>query len=145
MTLASFNPMVQDAAGRYGFECRMTGPGVTFDNDRVLWVGTPGNWSVIAREGEAAPGTAVGVIFNSLVHVELTPGGRIVFTGGVTGPGVATGTNGLWAGMLGDVQLDRTGGNTGARNTRGNELLVVNRLEGERQRAGGDLLETHGS
>lgn len=48
--------------GTIVFGARVAGPGVSFANDAVLYAGTPGNLSIIAREGSAAPNSPVGTI-----------------------------------------------------------------------------------
>jgi len=43
-------------AGQLAFFASVTGAGVTSANDQCLFTGTPGNWTLVAREGDAAPG-----------------------------------------------------------------------------------------
>lgn len=42
--------------GQLAFFATVTGTGVTSANDQCLFTGTPGNWTLVAREGDAAPG-----------------------------------------------------------------------------------------
>lgn len=54
--------------GAVMFYAILAGATVTTDNDAGLWVGTPGNLSIIAREGDVAPGIA------NAVFTTITPG-----------------------------------------------------------------------
>ncbi len=102
----------------------VSGPGVSTSNDRGLWTGSPGALELLAREGQAAPGTAAGVVFTELLVFEvvgrpgdpftlpaftgqvLSGGGQTAFVGGLSGPGVDT-TNdiGIWAGDANGLEL----------------------------------------
>lgn len=55
-------------SGAVMFYAILAGASVTTANDAGLWVGTPGNLSIIAREGDVAPGIA------NAVFTTITPG-----------------------------------------------------------------------
>ncbi len=86
-------------AGDIAFRARLTGPGVTADNDFGVWAKKNGTTQLIAREGQAAPGTPTGVVFASLsAEMAFSHQGDTAFTGTVTGPGVTPENDeGLWA------------------------------------------------
>jgi hypothetical protein len=63
--------------------------GVTSDDDDVIWLfGREGHASVIAREGEPAPGAPDGAVYSQLRHVSLNDSGQVAFNGRLAvGPG----------------------------------------------------------
>jgi hypothetical protein len=92
-------PLV-NAAGTVSFAARLTGTGITSANNKGLWIGTSAaSLSLVARTGDAAPGTSEGVRFASptdFAHA-LNDLGQVAFTARVTGTGVtASNDNGLW-------------------------------------------------
>ena len=93
-------PVVINDAGRTAFPGRLSGTGVDDSNDRGIWSEGGGNGlALVAREGNAAPGTSSGVNFSALVVAPvLNSAGQIVFLGGLTGTGVDdTNDRGIWA------------------------------------------------
>jgi hypothetical protein len=91
--------------GTVAFCAELLGAGVTADNAESVWAGKPGGLKLIAREGEAAPGTESGVVFDKLVITwypdigpAVNPNGQAAFLARVRGPGVTDANNdGLWA------------------------------------------------
>lgn len=81
------------------------------NQDFGIWVGTPGNLSLAAREGFAAPG-AGGAVFNTLSQPLIDADGNIAHFGTLTGTGI-DGTNhiGLWVGTAGAMSLAARTGN----------------------------------
>lgn len=69
-------------------------------NDRCLWMGSPGNWTLVAQAGMANPGLPgpAGFTFNNTTGTNgmstsapsLAPNGRLVVCGSVNYPGVLT-------------------------------------------------------
>ena len=93
--------------GEVAFWAYVRGPSVTFgDNSSGIWAGMPGNLQLIAREGDPAPGTEAGTVFNSIDHRYAYNDGGAVFYATLSGPSV-DGSNdyGIWAGRAGNVQL----------------------------------------
>ncbi|MGL4420213.1 MAG: DUF7453 family protein, partial [Gemmataceae bacterium] len=85
------------------FRGTMTYAGVNQNTDNALWQGSPGNWSLIAREGGSAPGAGIpadAVFFNISTAEDLTlvnRRGDVLFTSAITGTGVTSVSNtGLW-------------------------------------------------
>ncbi len=74
----------------------LSGPTVTASNqDAVVATAPTGGLSVIARQGDQAPGTPSGVLFTGwAIPVQIADSGEVLFDGGVNGPGVTSG--GLW-------------------------------------------------
>lgn len=95
------SPML-NGLGRIAFVGKIDGPGITTQNDEGLWFEGPGAMSLIAREGDAAPGTTG--VFNSLNlfadNFLLSDVGQIAFLAGLrSGIGGVTTANdrGIWA------------------------------------------------
>lgn len=101
VNFSSFESPLLNAAGQIAFIATLTGPGVDNTNDQGIWFegGGPG-LVLIAREGDQAPGTPVGVNFDGLNYLVLNAAGQIAFNGSLTGAGVDATTNrsGIWSG-----------------------------------------------
>lgn len=89
-----------NAAGEIAFPAILaTDGGVDIFNDEGIWAGSPGNVHVVAREGDAAPGTGAGVSFISNGAASLNESGQVAFRNSLIGPGVdSTNDLGLWVG-----------------------------------------------
>lgn len=80
--------------GTIVFGARVAGPGISFADDAVLYAGTPGNLSIIAREGSAAPNSPIGTMHapNAEHFGQSSPtfganaAGHIYFTSTLAGP-----------------------------------------------------------
>ncbi len=91
-----------NGAGQIAFHGRLTGPGVTLDNNEGIWSEGSGSLSLVAREGSPAPGTgsvfrSFSLLANSLI---LNGAGQVAFNGILrTGMGGVTLANdrGIWA------------------------------------------------
>jgi hypothetical protein len=99
------NPL--QTTGVYAFRGTLGGAGVTQDTDNALFYGNPGNWSVMVREGDAAPGFPAGsTFFNTAFDTRITRSGRVAFTSAAAGPGVNSFNNqGLWYGTPGNYGI----------------------------------------
>src|SRR5262245_7074512 len=81
-----------DDVGHVSFIASLTGPSVTSANDSSVWVGTPGNLTMLAREGDVAPGLAASVNgpwrFAQITQGSQTPylvdGGAMLWQASVT-------------------------------------------------------------
>jgi len=95
----SFNDrMMMDGFGRTYFEATLQGSGVSTANDRGFWRQSQGNLSLLAREGNLAPGLGVTAIFSNLSNLVVNSSGQYAFTGIVSGSGIDnTNNRGLWA------------------------------------------------
>ncbi|MFN3166892.1 MAG: choice-of-anchor tandem repeat NxxGxxAF-containing protein [Phycisphaeraceae bacterium] len=99
----SFSSIEFNSKGDTAFIAFLDGPGVNETNNTGVWSGSSGSLELIAREGDAAPGTETGVVFDRLVtpfsdSLALNGSGDVAFTGLLTGTGVdATNDYGIWA------------------------------------------------
>jgi len=98
------------AAGQSAFVAGVTGAGITVQNDTGLWTGAPGGVALLAREGNPAPDTAVGVNYaflgDLLTHPPLNAAGQSAFVASITGTGITNANNGgVWSGGPGSVTL----------------------------------------
>ena len=94
-----------NAQGRVGFIGSVRGPGVDSPNDQGIWGGTPGDVTLVAREGDQPPGLPAGVRYDDLNGSNM--GFRATFTG--SGINVSN-FIGFFAESAGAVQLvARTG------------------------------------
>jgi hypothetical protein len=108
VTVASVSTSIpQSATGEIALPVLVEGPGITSTNDAMLLRVSTAGISVIAREGDAAPGLADGVVFNGYFGSPvLNHHGDVVFFAGLSGPGV-TNENyyGLWRAGAYGLQL----------------------------------------
>jgi hypothetical protein len=84
------------------------GAGANSSNNTGIWSGLPGALSLVARAGNAAPGTPAGVVFSGGMQnwLMLNDAGQVVFRANLTGTGVTTANDaGIWAGAPGALQL----------------------------------------
>jgi hypothetical protein len=90
-TFSSFGDPLINAGGAVSFSARLTGDGVTTDNNSGLWIGTdPAHLSLVARTGDQAPGTPLGVKYKWSTDFKhaLNDLGQVAFLGQLTGDGV---------------------------------------------------------
>lgn len=93
--------------GNLAVRGRISGPGVTPADNRTIWSGLANALSLVAREGDPAPGTDAGVVFaeGNMIPV-INGGGKIAFTTTLSGTGVTASNNaGVWSGTAGSLQL----------------------------------------
>jgi hypothetical protein len=103
---ASFGLPQLNREGRLAFAATLRGIGVSAQNDSGLWAGPVTNLSLVAREGDPAPGTANGVKFGSLDSLVMNGAGNLAFQAGLTGSGIGTLNDaGLWTGPEGHLHL----------------------------------------
>jgi len=90
--------MMLDGMGQTYFEATLRGAGVSTANDRGFWRESQGSLSLLAREGDLAPGLGATVNFSGLSGLVVNSGGQFAFIGTVTGSGIDnTNNRGLWA------------------------------------------------
>ncbi len=114
-SFAGFSDPVLGQGGLPAFGSRLSGAGVDDSNDRGIWAGPAGSVQLVAREGDAAPGTAPGVVFASLNRFDISAphrprvngAGELALWGRLAGPGVVAGFNdeGIWLGAPGALSL----------------------------------------
>jgi hypothetical protein len=113
------NPLL-DAAGRMLFQGALMGPGVDDTNDRGIWLENAGSLTLVAREGDQAPGVPNGVTFTNLdpsYPSRVTPiyssSGHMAVRASVTGVGIdSTNDQGVWWGTPDNLQLVAREGGT---------------------------------
>lgn len=95
-------------AGHVIFETSMTGPNITVDNERAIFVGGPNNnVAVAAREGDPAPGLPAGVVFDaSHLVLGVNDVGQVAFRADLRGTGVDnTNDSAFYVGVPGALGL----------------------------------------
>ena len=103
--LNDVSPVINDL-GQTAFSAGIAGVGVVDANDRGVWSEGTGVLTVVAREGDQAPGAGTGVVFSEVLVLEIPwyPGdpfqvpaflgtvingvGQTAFAAAVSGPGV---------------------------------------------------------
>jgi hypothetical protein len=106
--------------GRVVFASTLSGPGVVAANDTAFFGGFPGSLGVLVREGDQAPGAAVGTLmsssFSSLSQQSsgLNHTGRVLFqTATAGGDTSGTANNAMWVtGLPGALELVQRKGDT---------------------------------
>jgi hypothetical protein len=88
--------------GEVVFRARISGTGVTFENDTGFWIGGPHNLSLALRAGDHIPSLPVGSNYERLSIPSINNTGEIAFTSWVTG---VPNQWWLWAGMPDSPQL----------------------------------------
>ncbi len=102
---------VLNLAGNVAFASTLVGPGVDSSNDAGMWTGGVGTLDSIAREGQHAPGTPDGAVFdNFFLYGGLVPllndAGQVAFRTQLAGTGVIAANNsGIWSGAPGALTL----------------------------------------
>ena len=82
--------------GQVMFQGILTGGTSTTANDTGVWMGTPGNLVLVAREGDAAPSSGGGTLASlSGTSIYFNDQGRVMFTNSPTG-GTVTGLWYIW-------------------------------------------------
>jgi hypothetical protein len=97
---------VLNGAGRTAFWGLLTGSGVTQTNNQGIWIEREAGLELVARSGDAAPGTPIGVDFKFISTPNLNGAGQRAFIAGLTGAGVdATNDAGIWYDDAGELSL----------------------------------------
>lgn len=90
-TITGIFPFVQTEDDRVAMVTAFSGPGVTPDNNQAILFGGPGDWELLFREGDQAPGLPEGVVLHFDTHtptiaiVECGAAGMLL---GLSGDGV---------------------------------------------------------
>lgn len=93
-------------ANQIALEALITGPSVTPNSALGIWSNASGSLALVARTGNAAPGTAVGVTFSDLGGPVLSGGGKLAFRANLTGTGINSGNDsGVWSDGHGALTL----------------------------------------
>lgn len=108
-TFLALGAVLMNGADQTAFHARLTGPGVTIDNDGGIWSERLGSLGLVTREGSIAPGTD-GVFCNfgqGGNNLILNGRGQVAFHGRLKSGTVTLANNqGIWATDLnGQLQL----------------------------------------
>lgn len=97
-TLGNLGYPLLNAKGAFSVTSRLTGPSVTSTNDYALWIQRQGLLTLLAREGNRAPGTPEGVLWGeSLSNFAVNAIDQVMFMAKLTGDGVTPDNDwGLW-------------------------------------------------
>ncbi|MGH2569934.1 MAG: DUF7453 family protein, partial [bacterium] len=84
-------------SGALGILASATGSGITTSNDHGVWKYDGGEISMVAREGDVAPGAGAGVVFGGIFGAEVSGLGDLSLRASLAGPGVtAANDEGFW-------------------------------------------------
>lgn len=85
----SFGPATINGQGKVVFMDSLVGPGVDSSNRSGIWFGTSADLQLVARMGNAAPGTDPGVVFGGFYENPVTNSlGQVALYSALRGPGV---------------------------------------------------------
>jgi len=97
-TFQNLNHPRLDQSGRVIFQGVLEGPRVTTSNQSGYWVADSKGIHLIVRQGDQAPGTPPGVVFQRINLPIVTGTGQLAFYAILEGPGVDSSNElGLWA------------------------------------------------
>lgn len=109
VALGGLGPFVLNDTGQTAFRGYLSGPGIHNDNSDGIWLETDGIVSVVAREGDPAPGT--GMVFSHMSNPAMNGASQVAFQARVNGPGVSEFNNEtLWLHSGGTLTLVARGG-----------------------------------
>lgn len=108
--LPTFGQFALNHHGQVAFTAGAVAPGLAADANEGLWIYDASGLSLVAREGNQAPGTTDGVNFGAMGYIEalgLNDAGQVAFQVGLVGQGVdALNDRGIWAtDRVGDLKL----------------------------------------
>lgn len=97
--------------GRLAFQAFLVGPGVNAGNQVSLWVTDSGGPTILARQGDPAPGASANFDFFGLGSITLNSAGVAAFRSTLAGPGVTPLNNeAMWVGLPGALAMLVRGG-----------------------------------
>lgn len=110
----SFTPLGMTESGRLVFRGRVRGPGVTSANRDCVWIDRGGTISLIARDGDSAPGAGPGAVFQNIDDVVMNRAGQVAFFADLGGAGVTSANDeSIWVtDVLGNLRLLVRSGDT---------------------------------
>jgi hypothetical protein len=90
---ASFGTPVLNDVGQTSYFATLSGTGITSENDSGIWRDS----TIVAREGNQAPGTATGVVFASFGSPVLNDAGQVTYFATLSGTGIGSvNDSGIW-------------------------------------------------
>ena len=78
LTNSGLGGFLSNDVGQIAFAGNVMGKGITENNDNALWVGSPGDFQLVIREGDSTPGIA-DIVFRLRVVGGLMPQDRSCF------------------------------------------------------------------
>ena len=97
---------ILNAAGQTAFSGTLTGPGVDATNYSGIWYGNAGALSLVARDGEPAPGFPAGVHLGDMFDPVLNGAGQMAFPARLQGDGIDNSNNSaIWSVDSGSMSL----------------------------------------
>lgn len=103
-------------SGKFAFVGSLTGPGIDSSNRHGIWSnGGDSGLAIIARSGNAAPGTGSGANYSLFDRIAINRNGEAAFRASldISGPGVDLSTNdGIWSERGGNLTLIAREGDT---------------------------------
>ncbi|MCB9855097.1 MAG: hypothetical protein H6818_05365 [Phycisphaerales bacterium] len=97
-TFNTLNAPTINNAGQVAFKGTLAGGTIDSTNDAGIWAGGTNALSLVAREGQHAPGTSPGIVFNFFNNPALNDAGHIAVKGTFSGPGVNVNNNdAIWS------------------------------------------------
>ena len=94
----SLDSPVLNAAGHTAFSGSLTGPGIDNHNASGIWSEGGGSLTLVARAGDAAPGTNATFNHFSRIIPSLNSAGQTAFAGRLVGPEIdGSNDRGIWA------------------------------------------------
>ena len=102
-----FDPFAPELGnGHLAFHATLSGTGVGPTNDAGVWTRAAGTPTLVARKGDAAPGTAAGVVFADMFLLGAGNSGALTISAHVSGPGTSSATDeGFWTDRSGSLAL----------------------------------------
>lgn len=115
VTFARFANPTPNYPVRSAYQGFLSGDGVNGANNHGIWADHDGALALVARAGDAAPGTESDVHFDDLGLPLANTAGETAFTASVAGAGVdATNDQGIWSGRSGALELVARNGDPAA-------------------------------
>ncbi|MCA9272474.1 MAG: hypothetical protein KDA31_05450 [Phycisphaerales bacterium] len=97
-TFFGFEDSMVDSEGNVAFVAVLFGNDVNVNNERGLWAEHQGVLTLIAREGDQAPGMPAGVLFDRIFDPVMNSNGNTAFRAWLEGPGIdGTNRDSIWS------------------------------------------------
>jgi hypothetical protein len=113
------NPLLA-SNGDIAFHVTLLGTGISTANDSSVWQWSNGTFTCLVQEGQAAPGLIAGTLFGTQAAISISPSGRVLFAGSLTGESLTSSNNSaLWMETTSGVQMVAREGDQGPGATAG--------------------------
>lgn len=120
------DPVINDA-GQVAFHAQIAGPGIDFLNNNAIYRAQPDSTlTEVVRQGDQAPGSVAGVVFDSFTSPVMNADGQIVFQANLSGTGVnSSNEDGIYLLDNGTLIEVARAGDTAPQNESGAVFLAV--------------------